>query len=97
MEGLGQAEKQRSVLRINLDILNAIREEGDAKPTHILYKANLSHERLVKYLEDLTTKGLIELRQDGENRTYRMTTKGIEFLIEMRRAESFVQGFGLAI
>jgi len=94
---LGQAEKQRSVLRINLDILNAIREEGDAKPTHILYKANLSHERLVKYLEDLTTKGLIELRQDGENRTYRMTTKGIEFLIEMRRAESFVQGFGLAI
>ena len=94
---MGQAEKQRSVLRINLDILNAIREEGDAKPTHILYKANLSHERLVKYLEDLTTKGLIELRQDGENRTYRMTTKGIEFLIEMRRAESFVQGFGLAI
>jgi predicted transcriptional regulator len=94
---LGQAEKQRSVLRINLDILNAIREEGDAKPTHILYKANLSHERLVKYLEDLTAKGLIEVHQDGENRTYKMTTKGIEFLIEMRRAESFVQGFGLAI
>jgi len=94
---LGQAEKQRSVLRINLDILNAIREEGDAKPTHILYKANLSHERLVRYLEDLTGKGLIEVRQDGENRTYKMTPKGIEFLIEMRRAESFVQGFGLAI
>ena len=94
---MGQAEKQRSVLRINLDILNAIREEGDAKPTHILYKANLSHERLVRYLDDLTGKGLIEVRQDGENRTYKMTSKGIEFLIEMRRAESFVQGFGLAI
>jgi predicted transcriptional regulator len=94
---LGQAEKQRSALRINLDILNAVREEGDAKPTHILYKANLSHERLVKYLDELTSKGLIEVRQDGETRTYRMTPKGIGFLVEMRRAESFVQGFGLDI
>ena len=94
---MGQAEKQRSVLRINLDILNAIRDEGDAKPTHILYKANLSHDRLVKYLEELTSKGLIEVRLDGDSRTYRMTSKGVSFLIEMRRAESFVQGFGMAI
>ena len=94
---MGQAEKQRSVLRINLDILNAVRDEGDAKPTHILYKANLSHERLVRYLDDLTAKGLIDMKSDGENRTYSLTPKGVSFLIEMRRAESFVQGFGLAI
>jgi predicted transcriptional regulator len=97
VEGLGQAEKQRSVLRINLDILNAVREEGEAKPTHILYKANLSHERLVKYLEELTSKGLIDVKQEGESRTYQITAKGVGFLIEMRRAESFVQGFGLEI
>lgn len=94
---MGQAEKQRSVLRINLDILNAIREEGEAKPTHILYKANLSHERLVKYLDDLSAKGLVAMKQEGESRTYSITPKGVGFLIEMRRAESFVQGFGLAI
>ncbi len=94
---MGQAEKQRSTLRINLDILNAVRDEGDAKPTHILYKANLSHDRLVKYLEELTAKGLIEVQQEGESRSYRITSKGVSFLIEMRRAESFVQGFGLAI
>jgi len=94
---LGQAEKQRSPLRINLDILNAIQEMGDAKPTHILYKANLSHDRLVKYLDELGSKGLIEVHEEGENRTYRVTSKGVGFLIEMRRAESFVQGFGLAI
>jgi len=94
---LAQPEKQRSVLRINLDILNAVRDMGDAKPTHILYKANLSHERLVRYLDDLTMKGLIEMKQDGENRTYSLTTKGVSFLIEMSRAESFVHGFGLAI
>ena len=94
---MSQGEKQRSVLRINLDILNAVQQEGEAKPTHILYKANLSHERMVKYLDDLTAKGLIEAKQDGENRTYSLTTKGVSFLIEMRRAEAFVQGFGLAI
>jgi len=94
---LAQAERQRSVLRINLDILNAVRDEGDAKPTHILYKANLSHERMTRYLDDLTSKGLIEMKQEGENRTYRLTPKGVSFLIEMRRAESFVQGFGLNI
>ena len=94
---MAQGEKQRSVLRINLDILNAVREEGEAKPTHILYKANLSHERLVRYLDDLTGKGLIGMKQEGENRTYTLTPKGVSFLIEMRRAESFVQGFGLNI
>ena len=94
---MAQGEKQRSVLRINLDILNAVQEMGDAKPTHILYKANLSHERLTRYLEDLTTKGLIVVNQEGENRTYRLTSKGVSFLIEMRHAETFVQGFGLAI
>jgi len=94
---LSQGEKQRSVLRISLDILNAVREEGDAKPTHILYKANLSHERLVRYLDDLTGKGLIEVKLEGDNRTYSITSRGVSFLIEMRKAETFVQGFGLAI
>ena len=94
---MAQGEKQRSDLRINMDIHNAEKDEGNAKPTHILYKANLSHERLVKYLDDLTAKGLIEMKQDGENRTYNITPKGVGFIIEMRRAEAFVQGFGLAI
>ena len=94
---MSQGEKQRSVLRISLDILNAVREEGDAKPTHILYKANLSHERLVRYLDDLTGQGLIEVKREGDNRTYSITPRGVSFLIEMRKAETFVQGFGLAI
>lgn len=68
---MGQAEKQRSPLRIKLDVLNAVKDEGEAKPTHILYKANLSHERLVKYLEELTAKGLIELHMDVRARRTR--------------------------
>ena len=52
---------------------------------------------MVRYLDDLTAKGLLEMRQDGENRTYSLTPKGVGFLLEMRRAEAFVQGFGLNI
>jgi len=94
---LAQAEKQRSSLRIYLDILNVVREEGNAKPTKVLYRANLSHDRLVKYLGDLVAKGLIEEQQDGESKSYKMTPRGIQFLIEIRKAESFVHGFGISL
>ncbi len=92
-----QPEKQRSTLKIYLDILDAVKNAGTAKPTHILYKANLSHDRLVRYLDELSAKGLIEVKQDGDSRYYRITEKGIAFLIEVKRAEAFVRGFGIAL
>jgi predicted transcriptional regulator len=84
-------------MRIYLDILNAVRELQNAKPTHILYKANLSHDSLTRYLDELTSKGLIESKQDGDNRYYAITTKGVQFLIEIRKAEEFVAGFGMTL
>lgn len=92
-----QPEKQRSTLRIYIDIMSAIRELQNAKPTHVLYRANLSHDRLTRYLDELTGKGLIEAKQDGENRYYTITSKGVQFLIEVRKAEEFVAGFGMTL
>jgi predicted transcriptional regulator len=80
-----------------MDILNAVRELGNAKPTHVMYKANLSHDRLTKYLEGLILKGLIEMKQEGESRYYVVTTRGIQFRIEIRKAEAFATGFGIAL
>jgi predicted transcriptional regulator len=94
---LAQPEKQRSTLRIYIDIVNAVRELQNAKPTHVLYKANLSYDRLTRYLEELAGKGLIEAKQDGENRYYVITPKGVQFLIEARKAEEFVAGFGMTL
>jgi predicted transcriptional regulator len=94
---LARPERQRSRLRIYLDILNAVKDMGDAKPTHVLYKANLSHDRLVKYLDELVGRGLLEVKQDGDGRVYAMTPKGVGFLIEVRKAESFVEGFGIPL
>ena len=51
------SERPRSALKIYLDILVTVRDEGNTKPTRILYRANLSHDRLVKYLGELSWKG----------------------------------------
>ncbi|MGA2199866.1 MAG: winged helix-turn-helix domain-containing protein [Nitrososphaerales archaeon] len=91
------SERPRSALKIYLDILITVRDEGNTKPTRILYKANLSHDRLVKYLGELTTKGLLDERQDEDSKFYTLTQKGLDFINQIKKAEAFVMGFGLAI
>jgi predicted transcriptional regulator len=89
--------KYRSQLRIYVDIMRVIqRESNEAKPTRILYGANLSHDRLVKYLEELKTLGMIQESGD-EDKLYGLTQKGIEFLNNFRRVESFASAFGFSI
>jgi predicted transcriptional regulator len=90
-------ERPRSALKIYLDILVTVRDEGKTKPTRILYKANLSHDRLVKYIGELSSKGLLEERQEDEGKYYTLTQKGLDFINQVKKAEAFVMGFGLAI
>ena len=89
--------KYRSQMRIYVDIMRVIQREGnEAKPTRILYGANLSHDRLVKYLEEL--KGLGVIQESGsEDRIYSLTQKGIEFMNNFRKVESFASAFGFSI
>ena len=62
-----------------------------ALKTHIMYKANLSHRQLEKYLAFLEERGLLAQRIEGDlgNRTYRITEKGFDFL----REYSHVSGY----
>ena len=54
-------EKKRNRLEIIRDILNVIKEKsGRIKPTHILYKSNLSHQMMKEYLEELMEKQFIK-------------------------------------
>jgi predicted transcriptional regulator len=89
--------KYRSQFRIYVDIMLAIQREGNnAKPTRILYGANLSHDRLVKYLDELKTLGVIQ--ESGiDERIYSLTQKGIEFMNNFRKVESFAAAFGFRI
>jgi len=90
--------KYRSQMRIYVDVMRVIqRENNRAKPTRILYGANLSHDRLLKYLEELKTLGVIEEVANEDDRFYKLTQKGIEFLNQFRAIEGFAGAFGFAI
>ncbi len=72
-------------MRILADMMRCIQEEGDegAGPTKILYNANLSHDRLTQYLDELVEKELIVVSEEnGTNKVYILTEKGREFLRE---------------
>ncbi len=90
----------RSKMRILADMMRAIQSEGEegAGPTKILYAANLSHDRLTQYLEELVEKDLIrEAEPMSDNRIYLLTEKGREFLKEFVRMERFSEAFGIEI
>jgi predicted transcriptional regulator len=89
--------KYRSKGRIFADILKAVQEEDKAITTHILYKSNLSHDRLTKYLQNLEEGGLLKRTEEKDKIFYEITDKGKHFLAEFQRMEVFVNGFGLDI
>jgi len=89
--------KKRSKLEIIHDILQLIRQKsGRIKPTHILYKSNLSYSMMSDYLEELIGKGFIKQIKlpDGKN-TYEITKKGDEYLAKYRLVMEFTDSFGL--
>ncbi len=85
-------------MRIFLDMLDAIsRRGGKAKPTHILYGANLSHDRLKAYLGFLIEKGFIEEVQERGRTYYIITGKGKKFMVEFEKMEELSDAFGIPI
>jgi predicted transcriptional regulator len=61
------------------DIVNAI-GAGAEKPTHIMYKANLSWTVMQGYIKELETQALVySLDSDGK-RMYKLTEKGYMLL-----------------
>ena len=75
---LGQV--RRSPMEMVCDILGVL-AGGPTRPTHILYKANMSWKVLSTYLDYLQEKGLIEKEAQGGKRcTYNLTQKGKSIL-----------------
>jgi predicted transcriptional regulator len=88
--------KRRSKMHILLDMLLTIdRKGGAAKPTHILYGANLSHNRLKEYLEFLLEKEFIEETTVKGRLYYRITDKGMAFIREFEKIEELSSAFGI--
>jgi predicted transcriptional regulator len=89
--------KRRSRLEVIYDILKTIRDgrNGKIKPTHILYKSNLSHQMMEEYLNELIEKKFVIEEKNENSKTYSLSQKGKEYLNQYKLITNFVGGFGL--
>ena len=88
--------KRRGKLEIIADILRSIQnKKGNIKPTHLLYKSNLSHAKLKEYVNILMEKGMIEEQVVKGRKMFVMKDQGYKFLLEFGRIKEFSDSFGL--
>lgn len=87
---------RRSRANIINDMLDSIQNKGGRiRQTHLMYKANLSHNQLKGYLDDLLNSELVR-KVKNKNCSYLIITdKGSEFLEKMRQMREFEKAFGL--
>ena len=86
-------------MQIVADLLTATEQSGQEgiKTTSLLTKANLSHSRLSKFLQNLTGAGLInKIEFDGKN-TFVITSKGRQYLESYANFSSIAESFGLEL
>ncbi len=86
--------ERRNKLNIIYDILGVIQKRGEIKKTHIMYQANLSHNQMKLYLDELYKKKFIE-NTDSEKPLIKITKKGMDFFKQYAQVLEFEKTFGL--
>ncbi len=87
----------RTSMQIVADLLTVTQESGrdGIKTTSLLTKANISHSRLSKFMDNLTGAGLVNrIEYDGRN-TFVITPKGRQYLESYAKFSSIAESFGL--
>jgi len=89
----------RTSMQIVADLLTATEQSGQQgiKTTSLLTKANLSHSRLSKFLENLTGSGLINKIEFDNKNTFVITEKGRQYLESYAKFASIAESFGLEL
>ena len=89
-------EGKRTRIDIIEDMLSSIINKGGRiKPTHMMYKSNMSHVQMKSYLDDLVQKELVRKVKEGNYDYVIITDKGCEFVQKLKQMREFEKAFGL--
>ena len=87
---------RRTKIEIIHDILTSIQQKGGKiKPTHLLYKSNLSHKKMMEYLKELMDKKMVGEIFEGKDKKYIITEEGLKYIFEFKKIKEFTDSFGL--
>ena len=91
----------RPHMKIIGDILSTTRDDLDsdegASVTYLIRKANVSHTRISKILNNLVSQGLLEQVDSQGTFRYKISSNGREFLVAYQTFSKFAENFGLVI
>lgn len=79
-----ESSNRRSRVEILAEILEVV-SRGEAGPTKIMFKTNISWFFLQKSLNLLTSSDMVVGESKGSKRVYRLTPKGHKFLSEYEK------------
>ena len=71
------------------------RKGGEIKPTHLMYKANLSHTQMNSYLEELVEKSVVQRVKKKHFDYLMITDKGFQFISKIQEMREFENTFGI--
>jgi len=79
-------------MNIICTILKAIgNSDRGARKTYILYRSNLSHPMLNKYLDFVIECGLVKAEKSNEKLVYYIGEKGLEFMKAYERMRGILE------
>ena len=89
----------RNNMKIIADLLHAADQSGHTgiKITSLLTKANLSHSRLGKFINNLTDARMITKIVDDKRNTFVITSRGKEYLKSYDEFSHITESFGLEL
>ena len=73
------AGPRRSKMEVKIDIMKAI-ADGSGRPTHIMYRSNLSWAVMRNVMKVLEQQGLVISKEIEGRRNYVLTDKGVRVL-----------------